>query len=117
MCPQLLPGPEGVLPIPDEAERFGFDVAVLKTFEEVQGAATHALLGLLEAGWNVSKYVNRYEDASSMAAELRDYHSLLVWDIKRAGRIAAQFAALEDQAPLLRIMRAVPFGQKPGARA
>ena len=52
-----------------------------------------------------------------MAAEcLRDYHSLLVWEIKRAGRIAAQFAALEDQAPLLRIMRAIPFGQKPGAR-
>ena len=51
-----------------------------------------------------------------MAAELRAYHSLLVWDVKRAGGIAAQFAALEDQGPLLRIMRAVPFGQKPGAR-
>ena len=51
-----------------------------------------------------------------MAAELRDYHSLLVWDVTRAGRIAAQFAALEDQSHLLRIMRTVPLGQKPGAR-
>ena len=108
-----------VLPIPDEQERFKFDIALLKAFEEVQGAATHALLGLLEAGWNVALFLpgRPDDDMPQLVSELREYHSLLVWDIKRAGRVAAQFAAFEDQGPLLRIMRAVPFGQKPGARA
>ena len=106
-------------PPPGEEERFKFDLAVLRAFEKVQGAATHALFCLCDASWDVAWFLHQpgWADTQQLAAELRDYHSLLVWDIKRAGRVAAQTAAFEDQGPLLRIMRAVPFGQKPGARA
>ena len=91
-----------------------FDRAALIAFDTEPRGSAAALLRLHRAGWEVARYVSHVPaEGQLLACALEIHCECLVEDIRRAGRLAASFAAPEDICHLLRVLCAMPLGPEP----